>query len=141
MPTMAPAVSGEAKQFYDAFLSYSHAADERLCPSIQHALQGFAKKWYRLRALRVFRDKTSLAMTSELWPTIEQALSQSRFFLLMASPEAAQSKWVQKEAQWWLDHRSTQTLFILWTDGNLAWDRTSGDFDWSATTALPPQLR
>ena len=45
---------------YDAFLSYSHAADGKLAPSLQSGLQQFAKPWNRLRAIRVFRDKTGV---------------------------------------------------------------------------------
>jgi hypothetical protein len=45
---------------YHAFMSYSHAADGKLAPALQSALHRFAKPWYRLRAMRIFRDKTSL---------------------------------------------------------------------------------
>jgi hypothetical protein len=62
-------------------------------------------RWYRRRALRVFRDDTSLSATPHLWPTIEQALGESRFLILLASPEAAASQWVNKEVDWWLAHR------------------------------------
>jgi hypothetical protein len=41
---------------YAAFLSYSHTADGKLAPALQSALYQFAKPWYRLRAVRVFRD-------------------------------------------------------------------------------------
>ena len=65
----------------------------------------------------MFRDDTSLSATPQLWPSIEQALSQSRFLLLLASPEAAASHWVGKEVEYWLDHKSTDTLLIGVTDG------------------------
>jgi hypothetical protein len=65
---------------YGAFISYSHAADGRLAPAIQSALQRFAKPWYRLRAVRIFRDQTSLAATPALWPSIEKALAESDYF-------------------------------------------------------------
>ena len=71
---------------FDAFLSYSHAADGRLATAVQAGLQGLTRPWYRLRALHVFRDKTSLAANPALWPTIVAALQESRYFLLMASP-------------------------------------------------------
>ena len=51
---------GSEAQGYTAFISYSHAVDGRLAPALQSALHGFAKPWYRLRALRVFRDQASL---------------------------------------------------------------------------------
>ena len=46
---------------YNAFISYSHAADGKLAPELQRALHQFAKPWYRQRTLRIFRDKTSLS--------------------------------------------------------------------------------
>ena len=103
---------------HDAFISYSHAADGQLAPSLQQALQRLAKPWYRTRALRVFRDKTSLSAAPALWPSIEKSLQRCRYFLLLASPEAAQSKWVQQEVQWWLEHRSPETLLIVLTKGD-----------------------
>lgn len=102
---------------YKAFMPYSHAVDRKLVPALQSALHQFAKPWYRLRAIRVVRDKTSLAMTPELWPSIQEALSESEYFLLLASPQAAQSPWVQKEVDWWLQHRTAKTLFIVPTEG------------------------
>src|SRR6266702_5457386 len=79
---------------YDAFISYSYAKDKPIAAALQSVIQRLGKPWYRRRALRVFRDDTSLSATPHLWPTIEQSLGQSRFFILLASPEAAASKWV-----------------------------------------------
>jgi WD40 repeat protein len=125
---------------YRAFVSYSHAADGTLAPALQAALQGFAKPWYRLRAMRVFRDKTSLAANPALWPAIERALADSQWFLLMAAPESARSPWVEQEVRWWLEHRSPDSMLVVLTDGELAWDATRSDFDWSRTTALGRSL-
>ena len=124
---------------YAAFISYSHAADGKLAPALQAALQRFAKPWYQTRALRVFRDETGLEVTPALWPAIERALEQSDYFILLASPQAAQSRWVQQEVNWWLKHRSSERLLIAWTDGQLSWG--TGDFDWASTNALPQALR
>ena len=74
---------------FDAFISYSHAADSALAAALQTGLHRLAKPWYALRALRVFRDETNLAADPSLWSSIETALSHSRFLILMASPEAA----------------------------------------------------
>ena len=79
---------------YDAFISYSHAADGELAPSLQRGLQRLARPWYRVRSLRVFRDETGLSVNPHLWSSIEQALDDSRYLVLLASPEAAQSPWV-----------------------------------------------
>jgi hypothetical protein len=75
-----------------------------------------------------------------LWPTIEHALGQSPFFVLLASPEAAVSKWVNKEVAYWLEHNSVETLLIAVTDGALAWDNATNDFTWGERTPLPPAL-
>src|SRR4051812_25203685 len=62
---------------YAAFISYSRAADGRLAPALQRGLQRFAKPWYRLRALRVFRDDASLSANPDLWGSIRDALDRS----------------------------------------------------------------
>ena len=104
---------------YDGFISYSHAKDKPIAAALQSAIQKLGKPWYKRRALRLFRDDTSLSATPHLWPSIEQALSQSRFFVLLASPESAASKWVGKEVAYWLEHNGTDTLLIGVTDGEL----------------------
>src|SRR4051794_13427110 len=125
---------------YDAFISYSHAADGKLAPALQRGLRAFAKPWYRLNALRVFRDQTSLSATPALWPSIERALSASRFFILLASPAAAASPWVDKEVRYWREHKEMGTLLIALTEGAIGWDYDTGDVDWDDTTALPRSL-
>lgn len=127
-------------QRYDAFISYSHAADVQLAPALRSALQRFAKPWYRRRALHIFLDQTSLAATPELWPTIQAALDDARYFLLLASPEAAQSTWVRREVGHWLETKPPGRLFIVLTGGDLVRNDASTDFDWRQTTALPQEL-
>ena len=126
---------------YDAFISYSHAADGRLAPALQSALHRLARPWYLMRACRLFRDKTSLSANPALWPAIERALAESGYLLLLASPEAARSPWVEREVARWLEHRAGDRLLIALTDGELTWDAAAGDFDWAKTTVLPPSLR
>lgn len=130
----------EPEYHFDAFISYSHAADQHLAPALQQSLERIARPWYRLRALRVFRDRTNLSVNPQLWGSIVKHLSMSRWFLLLASPESANSKWVRKEVKWWLANRSADQLLIVLTDGKIVWDDASGDFDWTTTTALPRSL-
>ncbi|MGH9873574.1 MAG: TIR domain-containing protein [Pyrinomonadaceae bacterium] len=128
---------------YQAFISYSHAADGRLAPSLQSGLHKIAKPFYRLRAMRIFRDETNLHLTPKLWPLIQQALKESRHFVLMASPASAQSEWVQNEVAEWLQlHQDgLETFHIVLTDGEIVWDDSIGDFDWGKSNALPQSLR
>jgi tetratricopeptide (TPR) repeat protein len=126
---------------YDAFISYSHAKDKPIAATLQTVIQKLGKPWYRRRALRVFRDDTSLSATPSLWPAIEQALSQSHFLVLLASPEAAASHWVDREVCYWLANKSAQTLLIVVTEGELAWDASQNDFLWDNKNPLPPSLK
>ena len=128
---------------YKGFISYSHAAQGALAPVLQSALQQFAKPFYRLRAIRVFRDETSLALTPGLWPTIQKALRDSEYFILIASPSSAASEWVQKEVGEWLrlNGGTPDKLLIVLAEGQLAWSAVANDFDWALTTALPENLR
>jgi tetratricopeptide (TPR) repeat protein len=125
---------------YDAFVSYSHAKDKPVAAALQSVIQRLGKPWYKRRALRLFRDDTSLSATPGLWPSIEQALANSRYFLLFASPQAAASPWVNKEVSYWLEHKMADTLLIAVTEGTLVWDNTLGDFARGEGTALPPAL-
>lgn len=123
---------------YAAFISYSHAADGRLGPAIEDALQRFGKPWYSRSSIQVFRDQTGLALTPDLWGEIQESLEKSVAFILLASPESAQSEWVAKEVRFWLEHRPDRPLLVVLTGGELAW--AHDDFDWSRTTALPRAL-
>ncbi|RKT88600.1 WD40 repeat [Saccharopolyspora antimicrobica] len=126
---------------YDAFLSYSHAADRRIAPVLRQGLHQLARRWNQVRALRVFQDKESLAANPDLWDTIDNALRESRFFILLASPEAAASPWVGREVEYWRQQRDQGTFLIALTGGEIVWDEAAGDFDWARTTALPESLR
>src|SRR5262245_65690 len=77
---------GGGPMAYDAFISYSHSADGQLAPAVQSGLQRLARPWYRRRALRVFRDETGLSVNPHLWGSIERAMDESRYFVLLASP-------------------------------------------------------
>ncbi|SDG30504.1 WD40 repeat [Lentzea fradiae] len=105
---------------YDAFISYSRALDGTLAPALQRGVQRFAKPWNRLRATRVFLDDASLSANPGLWTSIENALSRSRWLVLLASPEAAASEWVGRELDWWLEHKSAQSILVVLTSGEYA---------------------
>jgi WD40 repeat protein len=126
---------------YDAFLSYSHAGDADLAASVQSSLQRFARPWYKTYALRVFRDKTGLSANPALWNSIVSALDESEYLLLLASPQAAASKWVEQEVAWFLRNRTPDRILIVITGGQIAWSATDGEFDWLSSTALPQVLR
>lgn len=128
------AVSG-----YDAFISYNHQHDAVLGPALQGDLERFAKPWYRMRALRIFLDTADLGANPALWTSIEDGLGSSHWFILLASDDAAESVWVNREVQWWLDHRSPDRMLVVGTSSGLAWDDQEGD--WAADAPVPRALR
>src|SRR5271166_996178 len=95
---------------YCAFISYSHAASALVARGLQKWLQTYAKPWWHWRAVNVFRDETDLTAAPALWSRIALALDQSSHFILLASPNAAQSKWIKREIRHWLGDRRAATL-------------------------------
>jgi tetratricopeptide (TPR) repeat protein len=124
---------------YDAFMSYSHAADGQLAPALQRSLHRFAKPWWKLSSVRVFRDETGLAAAYDLTDAIKKALNAAHFLILLASPGAAQSKWVEREVRLWLDSKAPENILIVLTEGTIVWD-DAGEFDWLRTDAMPRAL-
>src|SRR5260370_23365876 len=103
--TAAAAGRESSRKSYDAFISYAHDGDSGFAPALQRGLQHLAKPWNRRRAMKVFRDATSLAVSPGLWPSIRAALDASRWFVLLASPEAARSRWVGEELTHWVSSK------------------------------------
>ena len=56
----------------------------------------------------------------------------------MASPNAARSPWVGKEITWWLEHKTSERLLVVLTEGEFAY---ADDPEAHAHAALPPALR
>jgi WD40 repeat protein len=132
---------GDEIMRYKAFVSYSHAVDSSLAPALHSGLHRLAKPWHRLRAVNVFRDKANLAASPALWPSIEEALRESEYFILLASSDAAASDGVKREVDYWLANRPVDKILLVLTEGDLTWDGTTGRFDPTRTTAIAPNLR
>ncbi|MFD6102525.1 TIR domain-containing protein [Nocardia salmonicida] len=125
---------------YDLFISYAHSSDKGRVAAIQNGLARLAKPPGRVETIRIFRDTTSLVLGEPLPKAIEEALKRSRYFLLLASPAAAASDWVQQEIEIWRNHKSHNTLLIAAIDGTLVWDLASENFDLCASDAMPRAL-
>ncbi|MEV6306104.1 TIR domain-containing protein [Actinoplanes sp. NPDC051861] len=125
---------------FDGFISYSHAADGRLAPAVQRGLHRLAKPWHRRRALWIFRDQTGLSVTPGLWSSIQKALDGSEWFVLLASPEAARSPWVNREIEYWIATKPADRILPVVTDGEWRWDAERGDLS-ADSTAAPDALR
>ena len=106
-PDKAPA-AGPADP-YAAFLSYCHA-DEKTADWVHRRLERFKVPSELIgqdrgegiipRRLRpVFRDRHELAAARDLGAEIEQALAGSRVLIVLCSPAAATSRWVNSEIE------------------------------------------
>ena len=137
MATIGDADRRATSSRYDAFLSYSHAADGLLAPRLQAGLQRFAKPWWKRRAVRVFRDQSSLSANPHLWSSITEALDASAWFVLLLSEEAAGSEWVNREVEYWVANKDISRLVPVVTDGEFGWEE--GDIS-TSSTAAPPAL-
>ena len=90
---------------YRAFISYSQK-DKRLATKIHRALERYrvpkgveAPVDKDRRLGRFFRDDEELAGAASLGSALEGALDDSDSLIVVASPNAAQSKWVDEEVK------------------------------------------
>ncbi|HEX8146163.1 MAG TPA: toll/interleukin-1 receptor domain-containing protein [Pyrinomonadaceae bacterium] len=125
---------------YKAFISYGRA-DQTVAKALRSGLRSFVAPFWS-RAGGIFLSWEGFQASPAHRPRIADALNQSEYFILLASPAAAHSEWVKAEINAWLERNglAPDRLVIILTDGEIAWDPTSGDFDWTKTTALPPLM-
>ena len=116
---------------YAAFLSYAHA-DEAIARRVQQRLENFPIPAKDVMAERsslkpIFRDVTELTAHHSLPEKIRMAVQNSRFLIVLCSPAAKKSHWVNDEIR----------LFRkLHGEGSILAAIIDGDPD----TAFPPAL-
>ena len=113
---------------YDGFISYSHAADDLLAPRLQAGLQRFAKPWGKRRALRIFRDESSLSANPHLWSSITDALDQPASHPRPTCSTVASTSWAGCSSPTSVTRSATRRS-----------SPCSGPTPQSSPTATPPQ--
>lgn len=115
----------EGKTFKNfAFISYSHA-DKKAAEVLQKVLDDFhlsdaLKEKYpdRPEVLReIFRDDTGLPAGSNLTKEIQKQLEQSNYLIVICSPNAAKSEWVNKEIDYFKTNRDSTHIIPFIIDG------------------------
>lgn len=101
---------------YDAFLSYSWTCDKEVAPVVQSVIHRFLCPWYKVRAKTAFRDLSCLPAGSSLNSELFSRLDRSTHFIVLASPEAPNSRGMEAEARHWLSRDRSGEVLILVTD-------------------------
>lgn len=133
---------------YYAFLSYSHA-DEATAAWLHEALERFRTPSSLTGKLTnngaiprrlspVFRDRHELAASQDLGGEIRQALDSSRFLIVLCSPAAAASRWVNAEIDMFKRHRPDGCVLAAIIGGEPFASDVPGR---EAEECLPPALR
>ncbi len=110
-------------QRYRAFISYAHDdADTALW--LHRALERYrlpkalqAKNSGSAHLRPIFRDEDELSSAASLSATLRDALDQSDALIVLCSPAAASSRWVNEEIQAFLGGASDRTVIPVLVDG------------------------
>ena len=129
---------------YWAFLSYAHAdakAAARLHLDLERfrvpvALRGKPHPLGTIprRLTPIFRDRQELAASSDLGREINEALEASGYFIVLCSPAAAKSRWVDQELREFQRLHGRERVFAAILDGEPACDEAGRE-------CFPPSLR
>jgi WD40 repeat protein len=116
--------NGSKEQFkYWAFISYSHA-DTCWGDWLHKNLEGYrvprslAGKPSRdgkvpRRLFPIFRDREELPVSADLGANLKNSLERSRYLVVICSPSAAQSHWVNEEVRYYKSHYGEDCLLCL----------------------------
>lgn len=115
-------VAGKSR--YQAFISYAHA-DQDWAKWLQKELERFRvpRKLRRerpelpKRLFPVFRDQTELASSGNLSDSIVDALDRSERLVVICSPKAAASKWVNEEIRLFRSRFPSRSVLCLLVEG------------------------
>ena len=108
---------------YFAFISYSWA-DKKWARWLQRKLESFrlpsvVRKQHPdfPKRFRTIRDNTDIRSGSSLGEILHRELENSKYLIVVCSPRSAQSDWVGKEIQEFLDMGRHRQIFFFIVDG------------------------
>jgi WD40 repeat protein len=137
---MARGSAAELDVSYRAFVSYSHE-DAAVATAATRALKRIAVPWYR-RPRDIFQDDQELPPGETLPDLIKRALRGSAFLVVIASPHARSSYWVNLEVKWWLEAgRDPSSVIFILAKGDLARSVPPASAKWAAKDPLAVDLR
>jgi len=109
---------------YQAFISYSHA-DEAWARWLHRAVETYrvpkrviaGRTDLPARLAPIFRDRDELPTAVDLGQKIEEALRASRRLIVVCSPSAARSRWVNEEIRRFKALGGAERIFAIIVDG------------------------
>ena len=111
---------------YRAYISYSHA-DERWAAWLQRALESYRvprrlrtqhpERNLPRRVAPVFRDREDLSTAHDLSDSLREALRCSEALVVICSPAAAASKWVNEEIRQFRQLGRSDRIFCMVVEG------------------------
>ena len=131
-----------------AFLSYSHR-DAAIAEWLHEELEEFHVPSRLVGKLTehgpvpkqlspIFRDRQELAASADLNEDIEEAIAGSRFLIVLCSPAAAKSKWIDQEIACFKRLHKEDRVLAAIVDGE---PFASDDPDRASEECFPPALR
>lgn len=138
----------EAQILYRAFLSYSHS-DRSLAAWLHRTLESYrvpaklvgtstAAGPVPPRLTPIFRDREELAAAANLGESIGSALAQSSALIVICSPAAARSRWVDEEIRCFKRLHGEKRIFAVIAAGEPGACNLPGR---EAEECFPPALR
>jgi tetratricopeptide (TPR) repeat protein len=114
---------------YKAFISYTHA-DEAWAKWLQRALERYRVPGRLVQALRgqrelprrlypVFRDRSELSSSANLGSALEQSLADSEYLVVVCSPTAARSRWLNEEVRFFRSLGRAERVLCFVVEGDL----------------------
>ncbi len=106
---------------YAAFVSYSHA-DETIANWLHRRLEDYRipaplRRDGRRRIGKLFRDRVELSAAHDLGGEIRKALERSDALILLCSPRAAKSRYVEEEIRQFKERGGAERIFAVIVDG------------------------
>lgn len=141
------AASGHSLKYY-AFLSYSHA-DAKMADWLHGELEKFRTPSALVgrlthngaipkRLTPIFRDRHELSASDNLAAAVREALTASRFLIVLCSPAAAASRWVNAEIDMFKRQRPDGCVLAAIVAGEPFASEIAGG---AGDECLPPALR
>ena len=114
----------EKEYLYDAFISYRHAPLDSWVAGLLHKKletyklpKEMQKQLGRKGISRVFRDHEELMSNPSLANELEQAVSNSKYLILICSLQTLKSEWVLHEVETFIRLRDKEHILLLLVEG------------------------